>query len=224
MQYRSVAIDGPSGAGKSTIARYVAGQLGFIYLDTGAIYRVVGFAVHRAGIDPRDEAGVSAILPGLSIGIEHRDGEQIMLLNGEDVTAPIRAHVISSYASAASAIPCVRAALLERQRVFAKEHDVVMDGRDIGTVVLPGATVKIFLTATTEDRAMRRYLELAERGQETDYDTVLRDIRVRDHNDSTRAAAPLRPAEDAITVDTTGNTLERSLELLTRLIKNKLGL
>jgi cytidylate kinase len=224
MQHRSVAIDGPSGAGKSTIARHAAGELGFVYLDTGAIYRAVGLAVSRAGLDPRDEAGVSALLPGLAIGIEHRGGAQYMYLNGEDVTEAIRAHEISSFASTASALPCVRAALLERQRDFARHHDTVMDGRDIGTVVLPGATVKIFLTATAEDRAMRRYLELTERGQSADYGTVLRDIQTRDHNDSTRSAAPLRPAEDAVTVDTTGNTLERSLGLLTGLIREKLGM
>ena len=221
-EHKSVAIDGPSGAGKSTLAKLAAQKLGYLYVDTGAIYRTVGLRALRAGVDPTDAAAVTALLDGLRIGMEYaEDGLQHMYLDGEDVTGAIREHIISRYASGVSAIPAVRAFLLERQRELARENDVIMDGRDIGTVVLPGADVKIFLTATPEARAQRRYRELLERGQEADYETVLHDVVERDRKDTERAAAPLRQAEDAVLVDTTGKDLEESLELLLEAIKEK---
>lgn len=223
MSYKSIALDGPSGAGKSTLARKLAGALGYLYVDTGAIYRTVGLACARAGADLADPAAVTALLPGLSIDLRHGgDGVQRMYLDGEDVSEAIRRPEVSEYASLVSAIPEVRAFLMEMQRALARRQDVVMDGRDIGTAVLPAADVKIFLTASAEDRARRRYEELLQRGNDTDYGTVLRDIVARDARDTGRAAAPLRRAEDAVLVDTTGNTLEQSFEVLLRTIKEKL--
>lgn len=221
--HRSIAIDGPSGAGKSTLARALAKALGYLYVDTGAIYRTVGLAAFRTGTNPEDGAAVTALLLGLDIGLGYgEDGEQRMYLNGEDVSQAIRQHEISRYASCVSALPQVRAFLLDRQRQLASEHDVVMDGRDIGTVVLPGADIKIFLTASLEDRARRRWQELRERGMECDYASVLADMAARDENDSRRAAAPLRRAEDALLLDTTGNSLEQSFQLLLQTIKERL--
>lgn len=223
MSYKSIALDGPSGAGKSTLARKLAGALGYLYVDTGAIYRTVGLACATAGADLADPAAVTALLPGLSIDLRHGgDGVQRMYLDGEDVSEAIRRPEVSEYASLVSAIPEVRAFLMEMQRALARRQDVVMDGRDIGTAVLPAADVKIFLTASAEDRARRRYEELLQRGNDTDYGTVLRDIVARDARDTGRAAAPLRRAEDAVLVDTTGNTLEQSFEVLLRTIKEKL--
>ena len=218
----AIAIDGPSGAGKSTIAKLLAKELGFIYLDTGAIYRTVGLYVFRKNIDPADEAQIVSVLPELNIELTYKDGVQCMFLNGEDVSKAIREHIISSYASKVSAHPAVRAFLLETQRDYAKKNNVIMDGRDIGTVVLPNATIKIFLTASSEDRAQRRFDELREKGQDVEFDTVLSDIKERDFNDSNRAAAPLKAADDAIVVDTSGNTLEQSVELLRNIIKERL--
>ena len=218
-----IALLGDNGAGKSTLAKLLARRLGFLYVDTGAIYRTVGLRAYRAGVDPEDEAAVTALLDGLDIELKYgADGLQHMYLDGEDVTDAIRQHVISRYTSGVSAIPAVRAFLLERQRDMAREHDVIMDGRDIGTVVLPGADVKIFLTASPEDRARRRFDELRKRGQEADYDTVLRDIILRDEHDTRRSAAPLRQAEDALLVDTTGNSLDESLDVLLETIKERL--
>ena len=223
MRHKSIAIDGPSGAGKSTLAKALAEALGFLYVDTGAIYRTVGLRAFRAGADPSDPAAVIPLLEGLDIGMRYADdGLQHMYLNGEDVTGDIRRHEISAYASAVSAIPEVRAFLLEQQRALARTHDVVMDGRDIGTVVLPEADVKIFLTAAPEVRARRRWLELAERGQKAEFDTVLRDVVARDEQDSHRAAAPLRQAEDAVLADTSEKDLEQSLALLTQIAKERL--
>ena len=222
-KHKSIAVDGPSGAGKSTLAKLLARRLGFLYVDTGAIYRTVGLRAYRAGVDPEDEAAVTALLDGLDIELKYgADGLQHMYLDGEDVTDAIRQHVISRYTSGVSAIPAVRAFLLERQRDMAREHDVIMDGRDIGTVVLPGADVKIFLTASPEDRARRRFDELRKRGQEAAYDTVLRDIILRDEHDTRRSAAPLRQAKDALLVDTTGNSLDESLDVLLETIKERL--
>ena len=222
MKLKSIAIDGPAGAGKSTLARQLAGKLGFIYVDTGAIYRTVALAVLRAGADPADAGQVAALLKGLDISMEYGpDGEQRMLLEGEDVSQAIREHQISGLASKVSAIPAVRDFLLDFQRRQAREHNVVMDGRDIGTVVLPQADVKIFLTAAPEARAQRRLLELRQRGQQADYDTVLRDIIQRDEQDANRPIAPLRRAEDAALLDTTRLNLEQSLEALVRLVKEK---
>ena len=224
-KHYAVAIDGPSGAGKSTIAKLCAEALGFLYVDTGAIYRTVGVAAKRADVDPKDGPAVEALLPDLKITMKYDDrGLQRMFLNGEDVTSAIREPDISLYASAVSAHPPVRAFLLEMQRALARENSVVMDGRDIGTVVLPSADVKIFLTASPEDRARRRYEELLQRGAKTSYDEVLKDLRVRDENDRTRAAAPLKPAPDSISIDTTGNSLQQSFALLNKTIKERLAL
>ena len=225
MNYKSIAIDGPAGAGKSTLARRLAERLGVLYVDTGAIYRTVALAVLRAGIDPADAARVVPLLGGLDIRMSYGgDGVQRMYLAGEDVSEAIREHRVSSAASKASALPEVRAFLLDFQRRQAQEHDVVMDGRDIGTVVLPDADVKIFLTAAPETRAERRLLELEQRGQAADFNTVLRDIRERDHQDETRPVAPLKRAEDAALLDTTRLNLEQSLEGLLSLVKEKIAL
>lgn len=222
-KHRSIAIDGPSGAGKSTLARALAKALGYLYVDTGAIYRTVGLQACRTGVDPEDRDGVVALLPGLDIRLGYgEDGVQRMFLNGEDVSQAIRQHEISRYASGVSALPEVRAFLLDRQRQLAAEQDVVMDGRDIGTVVLPQADVKIFLTAAPEARARRRWLELQQRGDETDYETVLRDVIDRDEKDTNRATAPLRQAEDAVLADTTQLDLEQSLDLLISIAKERL--
>ncbi|WP_297234402.1 (d)CMP kinase [uncultured Flavonifractor sp.] len=222
-KHRSIAIDGPSGAGKSTLARALAKALGYLYVDTGAIYRTVGLQACRTGVDPEDRDGVIALLPGLDISLGYgEDGVQRMFLNGEDVSQAIRQHEISRYASCVSALPEVRAFLLDRQRQLAAEHDVVMDGRDIGTVVLPQADVKIFLTAAPEARARRRWLELQQRGEDTDYETVLRDVIDRDEKDTNRATAPLRQAEDAVLADTTQLDLEQSLDLLIHIAKERL--
>lgn len=223
MSKKSIAIDGPSGAGKSTLAKALAAELNFLYVDTGAIYRTVGLYVYRKGVNPQDEAAVSALFGEIEVDMAYGDdGLQHMLLNGEDVTKAIREHAISDYASMVSAHPSVRAFLLEKQRDFARKYDVIMDGRDIGTVVLPDAQFKIFLTASVEVRATRRYLELQSRGEQVDYDTVLSDMRQRDERDTNRPTAPLRQAEDAILVDTTALSLEESLSKLTALAKEKL--
>lgn len=222
MNYKSVAIDGPAGAGKSTLARKLAEKLGFLYVDTGAIYRTVALAVLRAGVDPSDEAGVGGLLGGLDLKMAYGgDGVQRMYLAGEDVSEAIREHQVSGVASRTSAIPAVRAFLLDYQRKLARENNVVMDGRDIGTVVLPNADVKIFLTAAPEARARRRLLELEQRGQEADFETVLRDIRDRDYSDEHRPIAPLKRGLDAALLDTTNLDLEQSLEALLSLVKEK---
>ena len=220
----AVAIDGPSGAGKSTIARSVAQALGFVYVDTGAIYRTVGCAALRRGIDPEDAAAVEAMLPQIRVEMGYgEDGLQRMYLDGEDVTDAIRLPEMSLYASRVSALPAVRAFLLEMQRDMARRCSVIMDGRDIGTVVLPQADVKIFLTADAKDRAQRRYLELLERGQQADLEQILADVVERDRQDMERAIAPLKQAEDATVVDTTGKDLEESHKLLLETIVAKLG-
>ena len=216
----AVAIDGPSGAGKSTLAREAAERLGILYVDTGAIYRTIGLYVQRRGIDPKDTAAVLAALPDIRIGMDHdADGMQRMLLNGEDVTADIRLPEISMYASAVSAIQGVRDFLMEMQRSLARERSVIMDGRDIGTVVLPDADVKIFLYADVEVRAKRRELELRQRGTPKPYEEVLREMEERDYNDTHRAAAPLRAADDAIMVDTSSMDFDASLALLLDVIR-----
>lgn len=225
MKYRSIALDGPSGAGKSTLARMLAQSLGYLYVDTGAIYRTVALAVLRQGRDPGDPSQVIPLLGGLDITLRYEaDGAQHMFLDGEDVSEEIRRHEISRCTSQVSALPEVRAFLLERQRALARTHNVIMDGRDIGTVVLPQADVKIFLTASPEARARRRYEELIQRGQQADYATVLQDVVQRDEHDSSRAAAPLRQADGALLVDTTGLTLEESFQRLLGLVKERLQL
>ena len=219
-----VAIDGPSGAGKSTLARSAAARLGYLYVDTGAIYRTIGCAAARLGIDPGDQAAVVAMLPALSISLTYgEDGLQHMALNGEDVTAEIRLPEMSRYASQVSAYPEVRAYLLEMQRQLAREHSVIMDGRDIGTVVLPDAEVKVFLTASAEERARRRMLELEQRGTPEPYADILRAIEERDWNDTHRSAAPLRQAEDAVLLDTTDLDFAQSEEALLDIIRKGVG-
>ena len=215
----AVAIDGPSGAGKSTIAKAVAARCGFVYVDTGAIYRTVGLAVRRAGEDPHDAGAVAALLPGLDIRFDYApDGTQRMFLNGEDVSGDIRTPEMSMYASAVSAIPAVRAFLLEMQRSIARSRSAVMDGRDIGTVVLPDAGLKIFLTASPEARAVRRLRELRAKGDPSTLEEVTADMARRDHDDASRAAAPLRAAEDAVLVDTSDMTLDESIQAVYELV------
>ena len=225
MSYRSIAIDGPSGAGKSTLAKALAQELGFLYVDTGAIYRTVGLAALERGIDPADAVGVAALLPDLSITMAYgENGLQHMFLDGEDVTEAIRRNEVSVAASKAAAIPTVRDFLMEMQRRAARKHDVIMDGRDIGTVVLPGADLKIYLTATAQARAERRCRELRERGQQADFDQVLAEVIERDRRDTQREAAPLRQADDAVLADTTRLDLEGSLRLLLELARTHLNL
>ena len=224
MKTVSIAIDGPSGAGKSTLARSVAAALGYLYVDTGAIYRTIGYDMTAHQIDVRDEQAVVDRLPKLKVELTYgEDGLQHMLVNRKDVTELIRTPQVSMAASSVSAYPAVRAYLLEMQRELARTRNVVMDGRDIGTVVLPDATVKIFLTATAEERAHRRMLELQQRGMDQSYENVLRDIRERDYNDSHRAIAPLRQAEDAVLLDTTELNFQESEEALLRLIRERTG-
>ena len=220
-----IAVDGPSGAGKSTLARAAAAALGFLYVDTGAIYRPVGLSVRDRGVDPGDEAAVAEMLPSLRIELRY-DGEggQRMLLNGRDVSGEIRLPEISRYASAVSALPVVRAYLMETQRDLARKHDVIMDGRDIGTVVLPDAEVKVFLTASAQARAERRCRELEERGTPQPFEEVLRDIEDRDFRDTHREAAPLRRAEDAALLDTSALDFRQSLEALLEIIRERTGL
>lgn len=221
----AVAIDGPSGAGKSTLARAAAKELGFLYVDTGAIYRTVACYVLRRGVEPKDGPAVERLLPEIGITMAYdAQGLQRMLLNGEDVTDRIRTQEVSMAASAVSALPAVRAFLLEMQRDMAARHSVIMDGRDIGTVVLPRAEVKIFLTAGSEARARRRWLELRQRGTPRDFDQLLRETEERDEQDRNRAAAPLRPAEDAVTLDTTALDFEESRQRILEIIRERAGL
>ena len=219
---KSIAIDGPAGAGKSTLARKIAGELGYIYVDTGALYRTVALYLLRQHIDVADTDKVEAALPGIRVDIRFEEGLQQVYLNGENVSGQIRTPEVSMMASASSALPAVRRFLLEQQRELARTHDVVMDGRDIGTVVLPQADVKIFLTASAEERARRRYEELIEKGQEVTFQDVLRDMKQRDAQDENREVAPLKPAEDAIRVDTTGDTLEQSVARMIDIIRQRL--
>ena len=218
----NIAIDGPSGAGKSTIAKILARELGFIYVDTGAMYRSIGLYMLRNGVDSTDLPAVQAALQGIEINVAYVDGAQHIYLNGEDVSELIRTEAVSKAASAFSAIPEVRAFLLELQRGLAAKNSVIMDGRDIGTVILPNAEVKIFLTADDTARAERRYKELIEKGQEVTFESVLENIRQRDKNDSERALAPLKPAEDAILVDTTKLDLMQSVEAMKSVILEKM--
>lgn len=220
----AVAIDGPSGAGKSSIARAAARELGFVYVDTGAIYRTAACGMNRRGIAPEDAAAVEAALPETAVSIQYgADGLQRMYLNGEDVTDAIRLPEVSMLASRLSALPAVRAFLLDMQRDMAARHSVIMDGRDIGTVVLPGADVKIFLTAAPEARARRRLRELEQRGEPADFDAILRDIRDRDWQDEHRPIAPLRQAADAVLLDTTDLDLGLSVSRLLALVKEKMA-
>ncbi|MEG1446029.1 MAG: (d)CMP kinase [Ruthenibacterium sp.] len=219
---KSIAIDGPSGAGKSTLARRLAAQLHYIYVDTGAMYRTIGLFALQQGVDLQNETAVSALLPQIKLDLRYVDGAQHMFLNGADVSALIRTEQVSMAASTVSAYAAVRAFLLDTQRNFTKTSNILMDGRDIGTVVLPNADVKIFLTATAEERARRRHAELVQRGETASYETVLADVKQRDYNDTHRAIAPLKAAADAITIDTTDVDFEGALALLLAAIAKKL--
>lgn len=218
----AVAIDGPAGAGKSSVAKAAAKELGFVYVDTGAIYRTIALHVLRQGVDPHDAPAVEALLPHIQVELAYTPEGQKMLLNGEDVTGLIRTPEVSMATSACSAIPAVRAYLLQLQRDLAEKNNVLMDGRDIGTVVLPEAQVKVFLTASAEARAQRRVRELEQRGTPQPYEQVLEEIRQRDYNDTHRAAAPLRQAEDAVVLDTTDLNFQESEEALLCIIRKKL--
>ncbi len=219
----AVAIDGPAGAGKSTIARAAAKELGFIYVDTGAMYRAIGYYMLAHGVRPEDTEAVCANLQEVKVDIRFVDGEQHVFLCGEDVSGKIRTGEVSMAASKVSAIPEVRRFLFSMQRGFAEKNNVIMDGRDIGTVVLPDAQVKIFLTASPEERARRRYVEMTEKGMTADYDKVLAEIRERDYNDSHREVAPLIPAKDSILVDTTEIGLDDAIAQLVSVIRGQLG-
>ena len=220
----AVAIDGPAGAGKSSVAKAVGKQLGLIYVDTGALYRTVGLAALRKGVDPSSKAEVEALLKEISVEMDFSETSgQVVLLNGEDVTGLIRTPEVSMTASDISALPIVREYLLGLQRNIAKTKNVIMDGRDIGTVVLPDAQVKIFLTASPESRAERRYKELVEKGEKTTVKDVLRDVIKRDYNDTNRKAAPLRPAEDSVLVDTTNLDFDGSVEAVAKIIRERIS-
>ena len=218
----SIAIDGPSGAGKSTLAKRLAKELGYIYVDTGAMYRSIGLYALRRGVDPKNADAVQALLPDIQLDIRLQDASQHVYLNGEDVSTDIRAEAVGMAASAVSAHPAVRAFLLDTQRNLAKGQNILMDGRDIGTVVLPDATVKIFLTASPEARAERRRKELEEKGQPADFATVLADIEQRDYQDTHRAVAPLKQAEDAVLVDSSDIDFEQTFALLKKTILERI--
>lgn len=218
----NVAIDGPAGAGKSTIARTAAKNLGYIYVDTGALYRAVGVYSLRHGFDTKNADTVAATLPDIQVELKFLGDIQHVFLNGEDVSEEIRTPDASMAASDVSAVPAVRQFLFDLQRDIAKQNNCIMDGRDIGTVVLPDAQVKIFLTASPEARAQRRYKELQEKGASDTYEAVLADLKQRDYNDSHRVVAPLKPAEDSVLVDTTALNLEKSVEKVISVIRNKM--
>ncbi len=218
----NIAIDGPAGAGKSTVAKGVAKKLGYIYVDTGALYRAIGVYALRKGVNTKDTEGVGNLLPEIDVELKFEDGVQKVYLCGEDVSEEIRKPEASMAASNVSAIPSVRAFLLDLQRSIAKTNNCLMDGRDIGTVVLPNAQIKIFMTADVEERAMRRYKELQEKGINDSFEQVLTEMKERDFQDSNRPIAPLKPAEDSIVFDSTGHTLEESINELSQIIGEKI--
>lgn len=223
-EFYSVAIDGPAGAGKSTLARRVAERLNFRYVDTGAIYRAVGYHMALMGVGPRDVDGIRRLIGDVNLKILWpEDGRQHMILNGYDVTDELRTPEMSNYASCVSALPTVREELLDMQRSIARSNSVVMDGRDIGTVVLPNADVKIFLTASDTVRAKRRFDELTAKGERVTFEKVLSDMRLRDRQDTERAAAPLRCAEDAVRLDTSEMDLEQAEHAILTIVRRKLG-
>lgn len=216
----AIALDGPAGAGKSSIAKRAAKALDFIYVDTGALYRTIGLAATRKGVEPKPSVEVEKLLSEITVDLTFNDkGEQVVLLDGEDVSGLIRTPEASMMASKISAVPSVRAYLLDLQRNMAKSHNVIMDGRDIGTVVLPDANVKIFLTASPEARAQRRFKELCEKGMDVKYEDILNEVITRDYNDSHRETAPLKPAEGCVMVDTTELDFEQSVEKIISVIK-----
>ena len=217
-----IAIDGPSGGGKSTLAKRLAATLGMVYVDTGALYRTIGYFVYKNGVGKHETEKICSLLPQINIEIEYRDGTQHVILNGEDTGDKIRTPEMSMYASAVSAIPEVRAFLLDTQRSIAKKNNVIMDGRDIGTVILPDADVKIFLFASNEDRARRRCDELHMKGIDAKYEDVLAEMNERDKNDSSRAVAPAIPADDAVMLDNSGFEPDDTFEAALKIIKNKL--
>ena len=222
-EHFSIAIDGPGGAGKSSLAKAVAKKLSILHVDTGAIYRTIGYAAFARGLNAKDESQIAPLLKTIRIDMAFDEaGRQKMLLDGKDVSREIRLPEISMYASNVSALPCVRAYLLEMQRDIARKRSVIMDGRDIGTVVLPDADLKIYLTASAEERARRRCLELFERGTPEPYEAVLREINERDEQDMHRAIAPLREAADAVRLDTSALNFDESEQALLKLIQEKL--
>lgn len=218
----AVAIDGPSGAGKSSLAKKLALHYGLLYIDTGAMYRAIALYAMRRGVDPHDHARVIPLLEEVHLELRHAHAEQRIEMNGEDVTKEVRREEVGMGAAAVSSCPQVRTFLVEWQRSLAKQENIIMDGRDIGTVVLPDAQVKIFLTATPEERAKRRYRELLEKGETVSYGAVLEDLKKRDYDDSHRAVAPLKPAADAAVVNTTTLSLEESVKLLLGIVRGKL--
>lgn len=217
----NIAIDGPAGAGKSTIAKLVAKQLSCVYVDTGAMYRSIALYLIRNGIHKNDPEKIAEICEGANITIEYSDGEQKVILNGEDVTGLIRTPEVSSMASIGSAVPAVRAHLLDLQRNLAKKMSVVMDGRDIGTTILPNADVKIFLTASSQTRAKRRYLEMKEKGEECDLDEIRKEIEERDERDRNREISPLKQADDAVLVDSSDMTIEEVTDRIIEIFREK---
>ena len=219
-----IAIDGPSGAGKSSVAKALSKKMGIVYVDTGALYRTVGYYIRSVGADPKSAEQVEPHLKDIKIEVKYENGTQCVYLNGENLGDKIREPEISMYASAVSAIPAVRAFLLETQKSVARVNNVVMDGRDIGTVILPDAEVKIFLTASAECRAMRRVLELKEKGMEAKYEDVLREMIERDNNDKSRDVAPAIPAEDAVILDNSDLTMEETLEKIIEIAKQRIDI
>lgn len=220
----NIAIDGPAGAGKSTIARAAARNLGFLYVDTGAMYRAIAFSLIRNGIEPEDEEGIEKVLDNMTIRIVYSAGEQQILLNGENVTAFLRDEAVGNMASRSASNPKVREKLLQLQRDLAKENDVIMDGRDIGTFVLPDADVKVYLTASVEERAKRRYLELIEKGKDADMEKIKEDIRTRDTQDMNRSIAPLKQAKDAVVIDSSKLTIPEVMDRIVDAFQESLKL
>lgn len=218
----SIAIDGPAGAGKSAIARRVAKALSYIYVDTGAMYRAMALYISQNGISPEDSASISRICGDADISIEYRGGEQVVLLNGKNVNPFLRTEEVSAMASKSSANPDVRKKLVQLQQELARKQNVVMDGRDIGTVVLPHAECKIYLTASVKERAKRRYLQLKRRGEEVDFDKIEKEIRERDHRDMTRSISPLKQADDAVLVDTSDMTVDEVVKKILQIAREKL--
>lgn len=218
----NIAIDGPSGSGKSTIARYLAKKLNILYLDTGAMYRACALKAVKLGITDYKEETVKAFINDINIEIKYENGAQITMLDGENVSKEIRKNEVSMMASNISALKCVRKKMVEMQKAIAQKMDCILDGRDIGTCVLPDAKFKFFITASSEVRAKRRYLELIERGEKVDFDNLLKEIETRDYNDSHREFSPLKQADDAILIDTSDMTIEQVIECVSEIINSRI--